>query len=185
MAMPTAPLPVPDAPLVTVNHGAFDVAAHVQLAAEAVTATELEPPVSATLSCVVGEIEKVQGGGGGGGGAPCCDTLNVFPATAIVPVRAVRAVLAATVKPTLPLPVPEFAPREIHGALVAAVHAHVFTDAVIAIEPEPPGSANPCVVGEIEKVHAGGGAAACEIANVLPATVSVALRAPPLFAATR
>lgn len=144
---PTAPLPVPDAPLVTVNQGAFDVAVHVQVGAEAVTATELEPPVSPT-SCVGGEIEKVQGGGGGG--APCCDTVNVFPATAMVALRAVVAVLGATVMPTLPLPLPALPARLIQAALVVAVHAHVFADAVIVIEPDPPVSGNPCDAGEIE-----------------------------------
>jgi hypothetical protein len=156
IATPTAPLPVPDAPLATVSHGAFDVAVQVQVLAEAVTATEPDPPASAT-SCVAGEIEKVHGAGGG---APCCDTVNVFPATAIVALRAIASVLTATVKPTLPLPLPEFPPRLIQGALVVAVHAQVFADAEIAIEPDPPAFAKPCVVGDIEKVHAGGGAAA-------------------------
>jgi hypothetical protein len=141
---PTAPLPVPAAPLVTVNQGAFDAAVHVQVGAEAVTATELEPPVSPT-SCVAGEIEKVHGGGG----APCCDTVNVFPATAIVAVRAVVAVLGATVMPTLPLPLPAVPARLIQVALVVAVHPHVFADAVIVIEPDPPVSGNPCDAGEI------------------------------------
>jgi hypothetical protein len=44
----TVPLPVPEAPLVTVNHGAFEFAVQPQVVAEAVTATEPEPPASAT-----------------------------------------------------------------------------------------------------------------------------------------
>jgi len=44
----TVPLPVPDAPLVTVNHAAFALAVHAQLFAEAVTAIEPEPPASPT-----------------------------------------------------------------------------------------------------------------------------------------
>ena len=126
------------------------------------------------------------GGGGGGGGAAACDTVNVFPATAIVPLRAVVAVLAATVNDTLRFPLPEVGPpRAIHGALVVAVHAQLFADAVIAIEPGPPASATFIDVGEIENEHAGGGAAACAIVNVLPAAVMVAFRAPPLLAETR
>jgi len=44
----TEPLPVPVAPLVTVIHGAFDVALHEQLA-PAVTATLPLPPVASTF----------------------------------------------------------------------------------------------------------------------------------------
>ena len=97
----------------------------------------------------------------GGGGGAACDTVNVFPAAAIVALRELLPVLAATVNPTLPLPVPEVPPvMLIHGALVVAVHTQLFADAVTAIEPDPPASAKLCVVGDIEKVHAGGGAAA-------------------------
>ena len=45
----TVPLPVPDAPLVTVSHGALAVAVHVQLPADAVTAIVPAPPLSATF----------------------------------------------------------------------------------------------------------------------------------------
>ena len=98
---------------------------------------------------------------GGGGGGAACVTVKVFPAAAIVPVRAVLVVFAATLNATLPLPVPELpALMLIHGALVVAVHAHVLADAVTAIAPVPPASAKFWVDGEIENVHAGGGAAA-------------------------
>ena len=113
-------------------------------------------------------------------------TVNVFPAAAIVALRAVVAVLAATLKPTLALPLPEVGPlRLIHVALVDAVHEQLFADAVMPIDPDPPASAKFCDVGEIVNEQAGGGAAACEIVNVLPAAVMLALRAPPVFAATR
>jgi hypothetical protein len=184
---PTTPLPVPVAPLVSDSHGAFELAVQVQLAAEAVTATDPGPPTSRT-SRVVGAIVNVHtgGGGGGGGGAPACATVNVFPAAAIVALRALVAGLAATVNETLPFPVPEVGPlRVIHGALVVAVHAQLLADAVIAIELGPPASVTFSDVGEIENEHAGGGAAACAIVNVLPAAVMVAFRAPPLLAETR
>lgn len=45
----TVPLPVPEAPPVTASHGAFAAAVHAQVFADAVTATEPEPPVSATF----------------------------------------------------------------------------------------------------------------------------------------
>jgi len=128
----------------------------------------------------------VHGGGGGGGAAAACVTVNVFPAAAIVALRAVVAVFAATLNPTLPLPLPEVGPlRLIHGALVDAVQEQLFADALIAIDPEPPASAKFCDVGVIENEQAGGGAAACEIVKTLPAALMVALRAPPVFAATR
>jgi hypothetical protein len=154
----TVPLPVPEAPPVTVSHAAFAAAVHAQVFADAVTATEPDPPVSATF-CPGGESVNVQVGGGGGGAA--CATANVFPAAAIVPVRALVVVFAATLNATLPLPVPDSpAVMLIHGALVVAVHAHVLADVVTAIEPVPPASAKFWVGGEIENVHAGGGAAA-------------------------
>jgi hypothetical protein len=100
-------------------------------------------------------------------------------------VRALLVVFAATLNATLPVPVPEAAAvMLIHGALVVAVHAHVVADAVTAMVPAPPASAKFCVGGEIENVHAGGGAAAWLIVNVLPATVIVALLAAPVFAPT-
>jgi hypothetical protein len=152
----TVPLPVPDAAPVSVSQGAFAVAVHAHVVAEAVTATEPAPPVSATF-WLAGEIVNVHAGGGGA----ACVTVNVFPATAIVALRGLLPVLAATVNPTVPLPVPGVPPvRPIHGALVAAVHAQVFADAFTAIEPDPPTSAKLWVVGDIEKVHVGGGAAA-------------------------
>jgi len=115
IANPTAPLPVPDPPLVTVSHGAFDVAVHVQVFADAVTATLPAPAVSGT-SCAVGAIVNEQGGGG----APACDTANVFPAIAIVELRAVNALLAATLKLTVALPLPDLPAMLIHCALVVS-----------------------------------------------------------------
>jgi hypothetical protein len=122
----------------------------------------------------------------GGGGAAACVTVNVLPAAAIVAVRELLFVLAATVNLTWPLPVPELpAVMLIHGAVVVAVHAQLFADTVTEIELDPPAAAKLRVVGEIENEHAGGGAAAWAIVNVFPATVIVALRAGPAFAATR
>jgi len=151
----TAPLPVPDAPLVTVNHGALARAVHAHVFAEAVTATEPAPAVSAT-SWVFGEIVMAQGGGGGA----ACVTVNVFPPAAIVALRRLLPALAATVNVTLPLPVPECpVVRVIQGALVVAVQAQVVAEAVTEIEPNPPTAPKNSVVGAIENVHACGGAA--------------------------
>jgi hypothetical protein len=70
----TVPLPVPEAPPVTVNHPSFALAVHVQVPADAVTATDPEPPAS-PMFWPVGAIVIVHGGGGGGGAA--CDTVKV------------------------------------------------------------------------------------------------------------
>jgi hypothetical protein len=178
------PLPVPEAPLVTVSQGALAVAVHAHDAAEAVTVVEPVPPGS-DIDCAVGAIVNVHGGGGGGAAAAWV-TVNVFPAATIVADRVEVAVLAATAKATVPLPVPDSPDvRLIHGTLVDAVHTHVPDEAVTAIEPDAPASPTFCDAGEIENVQAGGGAAACEIVNVLPATVIVAVRAAPPLADTR
>ena len=70
-------------------------------------------------------------------------------------------VLAATVNLTVPFPVPDCpAVMLIQDALVVAVHAQPAADEVTAIDPDPPPAARLWLVGEIEKVQAGGGAAA-------------------------
>jgi hypothetical protein len=180
----TVPLPVPDAPLATVSHETLAEAVQAHVSAEAVTVVDPVPPVSET-DCAFGAIANVHGGGGGGAAAAWV-TVNVFPAATIVADWVDVAVLATTVKATVPLPVPD-APDVslIHATLVDAVHAHVPAEAVTAIEPDPPASPTFCESDESENVQAGGGAAACEIVNVLSATVIVAARAAPLLADTR
>ena len=185
-AAPTAtvPLPVPDAPLVMVSHGALETAVQAHDGAEAVTVVDPVPPVSDT-DCAVGAIVNVHGGGGGGAAAVWV-TVNVFPAATIVADRIDVDVLGATANATVPLPVPDSPDvRLIHATLVDAVHAQEPPEAVTAIDPDAPASPTFCEAGEIENVQAGGGGAACEIVNVLPATVSVAVRVAPLLADTR
>ena len=120
----TVPLPVPAAPLVTVSQGTLAAAVQAHDAAEAVTVIDAVPPVSDT-DCVFGAIANVHGGGGGGAAAAWV-TVNVFPTAMIVADRVDVAVLAATVKATVPLPVPDSPDvRLIDAALVDAVHAQV------------------------------------------------------------
>ena len=70
-------------------------------------------------------------------GAPC-ETVNVWPPTVIVPVRAEPA-LAATVKLTVPLPEPLLL-VVIHGTLLTADQAQLA--AVVTVnEPLPPAEA--------------------------------------------
>ena len=84
------PLPLPDAPAVTVIQPALLTADHVQ-PAPAVTVMLPAPPAAAG-EALLGEIEYVQGGGV----VPACVTVKVCPAAVIVPVRELVAELAAT-----------------------------------------------------------------------------------------
>ena len=68
--------------------------------------------------------------------------MKAAPAIVSVPVRAVVAVFAATLKPTLLVPEP-LAPlvTVIHAALLTAVHAHPGAT-VTALLPAPPAAEN-------------------------------------------
>jgi len=177
----TLPFPVPVAPFVTVSHGALAVAVHAQDGADAVTVIEPESPCF-LASCEFGEIVMLHAGGGGGAD---CVIVKVFPAATMAADRVAVVVLAVTVNATVPLPVPD-APEvtAIHAAPVDDVHAQELAEAVTPNEPDPPGLLRFCETGEMANVHAGG-AAACEIVNVWPATASVVVRALPLLADTR
>jgi hypothetical protein len=112
---PTGPFPVPDAPDVTASHvGALLIAVHVQ-PAPAVTVTVPVVALAVTF-WLGGAIEYMQGA--------AWLTVNVWPAIVIVPLRA-DPVLAATLNPTDPLPVPD-APDVtlIHCTPLVAVHVH-------------------------------------------------------------
>jgi hypothetical protein len=88
---------VPLAPEVTVIHDALLVADREQPRVP-VTDTLTLPPPAGTL-VPVGDRLKLQG-------TAFCVTVKVWPAMITVPVREVPAVLAATLRPTVPLPVP-------------------------------------------------------------------------------
>jgi hypothetical protein len=57
------PFPVPDAPDAIAIHGAFEVALHAHVDADAVTDADADPPGSPT-AWLVGAIVNVHGGGG-------------------------------------------------------------------------------------------------------------------------
>lgn len=107
--------------------------------------------------------------------------MNVWPATVRVPLRA-APVLAATVKLTVPFPLP-LAPDVIvnHGTLLDAVHEHPAAVVTATGVPAPPDAPIDCDVGLIEKLH---GAAAWLTVKVWPPIVTVPDRVPPVFAAT-
>lgn len=136
----TDPLPVPDAPRVMVIQLKVVDAVHAHVLALAVTVTLADPPASENVR-LVGDTVNVHGGGGGGsGGAAACDTVNVWPAIVIVPVRADPA-LATTVYESVPLPFRDpLLDTMIHAALDAAVHVHDVADAVTVTVPGPPAS---------------------------------------------
>jgi hypothetical protein len=74
-------------------------------------------------------------------GAAACDTVKISPAIVSVPVRPVVAAFAATLKFTVPLPLP-VAPlvTVIHGTAAVAVQEQPPIE-VTAAEPEPPADA--------------------------------------------
>ena len=81
--------------------------------------------------------------------------MNVLPATVSVPVREVVAVVAATVKPTDPVPVP------LPPALILSQPALLVADqpqpapAVTPTVPVPPAAVNDRETGEIAGAHGG------------------------------
>ena len=104
--------------------------------------TVLDPvPPLAVNDPLVGEALKVHA-------AAACVTVNVVPAIVSVPVRFVVTVFAATLKPTLPLPLP-FAPlvTVIQLALLAADQAQPGP-AETVLDPVPPLAVNDPLVGE-------------------------------------
>lgn len=77
-----------------------------------------------------------------------CVTVNVFPATVSVPLR-LAPVFAATVKLTVPLPLP-LLPALIVIQLSLLVAVHVQPAVVVIFElPLPPAAVKVCVVGAI------------------------------------
>ena len=172
---PTVPLPVPEAPEVTAIHAALLVAVRAQPLVP-LTDTATGPPDAATF-WLDGDSENAPHA------AAACATVKVCPPMVAEPVRPVPAVLAATLRPTVPVPVPE--PPEvtvIHAALLVAVRAQPLvplTDTATG----PPDAATFWLDGDSENApHA---AAACATVKVRPATVSVPdLDVPAVLACT-
>lgn len=125
----TAPDPLPVAPAVSASHDTLVAAVHAHPVG-VVTVVEPEPPAAPTLP-PTGEIEYEQP-------TPFCETVSAWPAIVSVPERAIELLLAATVKPTLPLPVP-VAPLAIviHEAPLVAVHAQPLAAVTLAVADSP------------------------------------------------
>jgi len=146
----TVPFPEPAAPPVMVIQSSLLTVVHVHETG-AVTAMLPVPPVRASV-WLVGLIWYLQ--------MTACDTVNVWPAMVIVPVRGADPELAGTVNCTVPFPVPD-APLliVIHASLLIAAHEH--DEAVVtAIEtPAPPAAPIELLVGVMAKLHVTGGGA--------------------------
>jgi hypothetical protein len=136
----TVPLPVPLPPEPTLNHAALLVVLQAQVL-PAVTATATDSPAAGDVR-VVGEMPNVQG-------RPSCVTVKVWPAMVTVPVRCAVLVFAATITPTVPLPVP-VAPEPIvnQAALLVVLQAQVLP-VVTPIATGSPAAGDVRLAGEI------------------------------------
>jgi hypothetical protein len=162
------PFPVPLAPDVTVIQLTPLDAVHVQPAA-VVTVIAWLPP-RALIATVVGETRNAQ--------PPGWLIVKVWSAIVNTPDRPLD-VLAATVKLTVPLPVP-LAPCVIvtHDAVLAAVHAQP-APAVTVTLPEPPPAAILVLCGAMAKLQP----LPWFTVKVWPPIVSVPVRGPPVVEA--
>jgi hypothetical protein len=169
----TVPLPVPDAPAVTViQSGLFEAAVHAQ-PAPAVTVIDPVPPAGST-AWVPGAMLNVHAGA-----AAACVTVRVWPPIVSVPVRA-APVFAAALNETVPLPLPDAPLVMVSQSALFETADHVQPPAVDTFtEPVPPAGSTLCVVDESENVQP----EASVSVNVRPAIVSVPERDGPELAA--
>ncbi len=171
----TVAVPVPLAGATVAQTALLDaVQPHVD--ALAVTGTFNVPPVAATLPADADSVNVH------GGGAAACDTVYVCPPTITAAVRAVP-VFAATVTTTVAVPVPLAGATVAQTALLDAVHPHVDALAVTGTFNVPPVAAT-LPAGDDRVIVQAGGAAACDTVYVCPPTITAAVRAVPVFAAT-
>jgi hypothetical protein len=128
----TVPDPVRPVPFVNVKKLLALVALHAQPVCVVTVMLPVVPPYGAVV--VAGLIEYVQGAG-----AAACETLNVWPATVAVPVRAVCAVLAATVYVTVPDPVRPLPFVNVKKLLaLVALHAQPVCVVTVMLPVVPP-----------------------------------------------
>ena len=168
----TVPVPLPLEPDVIVSQLVVVLAVQGQPEA-ADTLTDGPTPPTGDTDIVVGATTYEQ--------PVLCETVIVWPATVRAPVLA-GPVFAATVKAVEPVPVP-LAPdvTVIHVTVLIAVHAHPAALVTFSTGPLPPAASIEALVGltVYEQLPA------WVMVTVWPPTVSVPVRAAPLFAATR
>jgi hypothetical protein len=105
---------------------------------------------------------------------PSCFTVNAWPATVIVPLRELFAVLAATVYPIEPLPLPFDFDGVSHVALLLAVQAQLPA-ALSVNDPVPPARPMLALLGDSVPVHAAG--SGWLTVTACPPIVTVSVRA--------
>jgi hypothetical protein len=188
------PLPLPDAPLVTVSHEAL-LAAIQAHPSGAVTATVSPVAPSAGADCAVGATPTAHPAAGGGGGvgegpveAGSCVSVNTCPAIVSVPTRAAPP-FGLTTNCCEPLPTPPLAPATvIHETSLEVVQAHPG-GAVTLTRSGPPSAKARRALGAIAEVQVTAGGAAAAAAPWLMVTSWPAMdtepdRAAPVFPAT-
>jgi hypothetical protein len=162
----TVPVPVPEAPPVTVSHAALLEAVHAQPAPEA-TVTLPDPPVVPSACEVADSV--------GAHGTAACVTVTVCPAIVSVATRLSGPELAVALNETVPGPAPDAPAVTVsHAALLLAVHAQPAAALTVTLAEDAVG-ANAAVVVDSANVH-GSVAPACVTVTVWPAIVSVAGR---------
>ncbi len=138
----TVAVPLPVAPAVTLSQFALLAAAQAQPASVRTSNVPVPPPAGADPD--VADRENVQ---------PCPWLMvKVRPAIVIVPDRP-GPVVGSTLNATLPLPLPVVPDvTAIHGAWLAAVHAHPGPAVTVTV-PVPPVAATDWVSGEMANVQ--------------------------------
>src|SRR5690348_10511749 len=173
--MTAVPFPLPDAPLRTVIHNALLVAVQVQPAV-VITGIDIVNPVTLEVMLAVPKLYLH--------GTPACVTVKVSPAMVIVPLRDAAAVFAATLYPTVLLPVLD-SPLVIviQGTLLSAFHVAVDDVLVTIIVPALPFDMK---LAEYALRENCGAAAACVTTSDFPAIAMAPDRVVvAVFAATR
>lgn len=142
MSSRTVPLPEPLVGIAIATHVTLLAAVHVQSAVVEIL-TDWEPPADGTaiVSGVTTALQPLS-----------CDTVNVWSATVIVPLRAAPE-FGAAANCTVPGPLP-LAPDVtlIHPAFATAVHAHARLVLTVK-DAAPPLAGIVCDVGEMEIAH--------------------------------
>ena len=140
----TVPFPDPDAPVSVVIHETPGTA--VQLQPEATLTLTLPSSPAAAMFWVVGVSVMPQA-------APACVITNDCPATVSVVDRELLVVFAATLYPTVALPVPDVGVLNVtHDALFCVFQKHP-SPAVTAIVPLPAEAGSDALVGEMAYPH--------------------------------
>jgi hypothetical protein len=170
------PLPVPVAPLVTVNQLVLLLTAVQEHPFGVVTLVDVVPAPAAMLR-LVGVSATVHP-------AAACVTVNVCPPIVSVPLRALALVFAAALNATepVPLPVAPLVTVSQDVLLLTPVHSHPVA-VVTVVEPVPPAATIDWLVGDKAYVHPVVGALWRTVKTCVP-MLTAPTRELPVFAST-